>query len=278
MDEFSGQSEDLENQVAALLQDIYRKFRLDYRNYSLSFLGRRTEAFAKTHDIKTFDALAKKLLSDETALELFAASLSLPTTRMFRDEEVFKQIRASVIPYLTKTQLDKVWCAGCSTGEEAYSLAIILKEELEDRKVLTFATDFSERSLHKAEKGIYSLRRMRAYTSSYMAAGGRADFSDYYSSDDENAIMNAQLKRNIVFAQHNLVTDSTFNEFDLILCRNVLIYFNKQLQEHVLSLLFQSLRPGGILVLGDKESLRTMIPRLNFAEVDHSLRIYRRSG
>ncbi len=230
MDEFSGQSEDLENQVAALLQDIYRKFRLDYRNYSPSFLGRRTVAFAKTHDIKTFDALAKKLLSDETALELFVASLSLPTTRMFRDEEVFKQIRASVIPYLTKTQLDKVWCAGCSTGEEAYSLAIILMEELEDRKVLTFATDFSERSLHKAEKGIYSLRRMRAYTSSYMAAGGRADFSDYYSSDDENAIMNAQLKRNIVFAQHNLVTDSTFNEFDLILCRNVLIYFNKQLQ------------------------------------------------
>lgn len=278
MDEFSGQSEDLENQVAALLQDIYRKFRLDYRNYSPSFLGRRTVAFAKTHDIKTFDALAKKLLSDETALELFAASLSLPTTRMFRDEEVFKQIRASVIPYLTKTQLDKVWCAGCSTGEEAYSLAIILKEELEDRKVLTFATDFSERSLHKAEKGIYSLRRMRAYTTSYMAAGGRADFSDYYSSDDENAIMNAQLKRNIVFAQHNLVTDSTFNEFDLILCRNVLIYFNKQLQEHVLSLLFQSLRPGGILVLGDKESLRTMIPRQNFAEVDRSLRIYRRSG
>jgi len=278
MDEFSGQSEDLENQVAALLQDIYRKFRLDYRNYSPSFLGRRTVAFAKTHDIKTFDALAKKLLSDETALELFVASLSLPTTRMFRDEEVFKQIRASVIPYLAKTQLDKVWCAGCSTGEEAYSLAIILNEELEDRKVLTFATDFSERSLHKAEKGIYSLRRMRAYTSSYMAAGGRSDFSDYYSSDDENAIMNAQLKRSIVFAQHNLVTDSTFNEFDLILCRNVLIYFNKQLQEHVLSLLFQSLRPGGILVLGDKESLRTMISRQNFAEVDRSLRIYRRSG
>lgn len=276
MNELSENSADFANQVASLLLVIYRNYHHDFRNYSSSFLCRRTVAYARKHEFETFDALARKLLSDESELKRFIASLSLPTTRMFRDEGVFKQIRDTVIPNLAQTQLDKVWSAGCSTGEEAYSLAILLKEEL-DRKVITFATDFSERSLHAAQKGIYSLRRMRAYTSSYMISGGRADFSNYYSSDDENAIINAQLKRNIVFAQHNLVTDSTFNEFDLILCRNVLIYFNRELQEHVLTLLFQSLRPGGILILGDKESLRSMFSRQNFVEVDHALRIFRRA-
>ncbi len=275
MDEFNEHSADFANQVASLLLVIYRNYHHDFRNYSSSFLCRRTVAYARKHEFETFDSLARKLLSDENELERFIASLSLPTTRMFRDEAVFKQIRETVLPYLAQTQLDKVWSAGCSTGEEAYSLAILLKEEI-DRRVITFATDFSEKSLHSAEKGIYSLRRMRAYTSSYMISGGRADFSNYYSSDDENAIMNTQLKRNIVFAQHNLVTDSSFNEFDLILCRNVLIYFNRELQEHVLSLLFQSLRPGGILILGDKESLRSMTSRRNFVEIDRALRIFRR--
>jgi chemotaxis protein methyltransferase CheR len=277
MNELFDDSQDFENRVAALLQDIYRKHHFDYRNYSQSFLSRRTVAYAKRQNFETVEALAKKILSDESELERFVDSLSLPTTRMFRDAGVFQQIRRTVIPYLNETQLDKVWCAGCSTGEEAYSVAIILNEETKNRKILTFATDFSEKCLHEAKRGIYPIRRMRAYTASYLASGGRADFSDYYSSDDENAMINAELKRNIVFAQHNLATDSSFNEFDLILCRNVLIYFNKQLQEHVLNLFYESLRPGGILILGDKESIRSIIPQKKFSEVDRAFRIFKRA-
>ncbi len=269
-------SADFEDQVAALFHDIYRQYGVDYRKYAASFLCRRTVAYAKKLNFDSVDALVKELLHDEAVLHAFINSLSLPTTRMFRDAELFQKIRSLVIPELAKSGLNKVWSAGCSTGEEAYSLAIILKEELTDRKVLTFATDFSEKSLFMAKKGIYSLRRSRAYTAGYLASGGTSDFSHYYSSDDENAMMNQDLKRSIVFAQHNLVTDSSFNEFDLILCRNVLIYFNIQLQEQVLRLLYESLRPGGILVLGDKESIMSILPRHNFLAFDRPLRIYKK--
>ncbi len=152
----------------------------------------------------------------------------------------------------------------------------MLKEELPGKKLVTFATDYSEKSLRIARKGIYSLRRMRVYTQAYLESGGTQDFSSYYFADQENAIMNENLKRDLVFALHNLVTDSTFNEFDLIFCRNVLIYFNRKLQQHVMQLLFRSLRPGGILVLGDKESLRSMISEGAFEEVDRFSRIFRK--
>lgn len=278
MNELFDDSQEFEDQVTALFQDIYREHHIDYRNYSASFLSRRTVAYARKQNFETVEALGQKLLKDASELAQFIDSLSLPTTRMFRDAGVFQEIRSTVIPYLLETQLDKVWSAGCSTGEEAYSLAITLKEETKNRKIITFATDFCEKSLHAAKKGIYPIRRMRAYTSSYLASGGSADFSDYYSSDDENAMINAELKRNVVFAQHNLATDSSFNEFDLILCRNVLIYFNKQLQEHVLNLFYESLRPGGILILGDKESIRSILPQKNFSEVDRAFRIFKRAG
>lgn len=266
-----------ERLIVDLLQELYRRFRLDYRNYSPTFLSRRITAYAKKSNLYSIEDLVQNLLENEKNLDVFIESLSLPTTRMFRDAAVFQLMRDTVIPLLDKKHLSKVWSAGCSTGEEAYSLAIVLKEELPDRKVLTFATDLSERSLYTAKKGIYQLRRMRAYTSGYQAGGGRAEFSNYYTADHENAMMNAELKTNIVFAQHNLVTDSTFNEFDLILCRNVLIYFNRSLQEHVLNLLMESLRPGGILILGDKESIRSMSPRKDLLDIDRAYRIYQKT-
>lgn len=268
----------LDTEIAELLQRVYQKFGADYRNYSPTFLNRRLNAHLAKQGFDSLEELEEKIFVSEDELNQFFSALSLPTTRMFRDAYVFKEIRQYVIPYLSQTHFTKVWSAGCSTGEEAYSLSILLKEEKPDSKILTYATDMNEKSLYAARKGIYQLRKMRAYTVAYLASGGTGDFSDYYTSDHENAMMNADLKRNIVFAQHNLVTDSSFNEFDLILCRNVLIYFNRDLQAHVLSVLQQSLRPGGILVLGDKESLRSIVPVGGFKEVDRINRIYVRAN
>ncbi|HNB23429.1 MAG TPA: protein-glutamate O-methyltransferase CheR [Candidatus Melainabacteria bacterium] len=277
MDPSSVNSSLSEQVVVELLEDLYRRFGLDYRNYSHTFIARRIISFARKSSFDSIEELVQNILNNDKQMESFVDSLSLPTTRMFRDPEVFRLLRDMIIPSLAVNHLSKVWSAGCSTGEEAYSLSIVLKEELPERKILTFATDLSERALYTARKGIYKLRRMRTYTSGYIAAGGKADFSNYYTADHENAIMNEELKRSMVFAQHNLVTDSSFNEFDLILCRNVLIYFNRLLQAQVVTLLMNSLRPGGVLILGDKESISSMSPRKNLVELDRTYRIYRKT-
>lgn len=262
--------------IAPLLQEIYRHTGADYRNYSQTFIGRRLSVFLRNNGLSSLDELKLVLFENDHLLHELFDVLSLPTTRMFRDAIVYRLIREKVIPELSASRLEKVWSAGCSTGEEAYSLSIILKEELPGKKLVTFATDYSEKSLRIARKGIYSLRRMRVYTQAYLESGGMRDFSSYYFADHEHAIMNEELKCDVVFALHNLVTDATFNEFDLILCRNVLIYFNRKLQQHVMQLLFRSLRPGGILVLGDKETLRAMIPDNYYQEVDRYSRIFRK--
>jgi len=262
--------------VAQLLQELYRRTGADYRNYSPTFLGRRFAAILRKNGFSCVSEMEEVLFQSDHYMHELLDALSLPTTRMFRDAHVFQSLRKKVIPELSQSRLEKVWSAGCSTGEEAYTLSIIFKEELPDRKVITFATDHNERSLHTARKGIYPLRRMRLYTSAYLDAGGIYDFSRYYFADSENAVMLDDLKRNLVFALHNLVTDATFNEFDLILCRNVLIYFNRQLQLQVLNLLFQSMRAGGILILGDKESLKSMMPERSYEEVDRFSRIFRK--
>ncbi|MBA3859346.1 MAG: chemotaxis protein CheR [Cyanobacteria bacterium PR.3.49] len=264
------------DEIAPILQEIFRRTGADYRNYSATFLERRFSAFLLSNGLSSLAELKLVLFENRELLQELFDVLALPTTRMFRDAPVFRMVREKVIPELAASRLEKVWSAGCSTGEEAYSLSIMLKEELPGKKLVTFATDYSEKSLRIARKGIYSLRRMRVYTQAYLESGGTQDFSSYYFADQENAIMNENLKRDLVFALHNLVTDSTFNEFDLIFCRNVLIYFNRKLQQHVMQLLFRSLRPGGILVLGDKESLRSMISEGAFEEVDRFSRIFRK--
>jgi chemotaxis protein methyltransferase CheR len=263
-------------EIAALLQEIHRRTGADYRDYSPTFLCRRFAAFLRKNGLSSLAELNRLIFKNEQLLDEVLDALSLPTTRMFRDGVVFRQIRQLVIPDLAATCLEKIWSAGCSTGEEAYSLSILFKEEMPGKKLVTFATDHNEKSLRIARKGIYSLRRMRAYTQAYLESGGTGDFSSYYFADQENAIMDESVKRDLVFALHNLVTDSSFNEFDLILCRNVLIYFNRKMQQQVMQLLFRSLRPGGILVLGDKESLRSMIAESSFEEVDRYSRIFRK--
>lgn len=263
-------------EIVALLHAIFRHSGYDYRNYSFPSIRRRVISFIRKNRWSSVSELSEKVLTDQAQLHALLFSLSIPTTYMFRDVNVFRTLREDIVPILRQSSHIKVWSAGCSTGEEAYSLSILLKEEQAYDKTLLYATDVSERALAAAKKGVYPLRRMRDYTSAYQSSGGKTDFSVYYTADSENAIMHSSLKQNIVFGQHNLVTDSSFNEFDLIMCRNVLIYFNRELQNHVLDLLHDSLRPGGFLILGDKESLSIYPSHSNYKDFDRVLRIYQK--
>jgi chemotaxis protein methyltransferase CheR len=216
------------------------------------------------------------VLHDPAAFERLLHALTVNVTSMFRDPDFFRFFRTSVVPLLRSYPFIRFWCVGCSTGEEAYSLAILLEEErLYDRSRI-YATDLDERALEKAKDGIFPLSVMQEYTSNYLKAGGTRDFSDYYTAAYENAILGPSLRRNMVFAQHNLVTDGSFNEFHVILCRNVLIYFNPVLQARVHNLLFESLARLGILCLGDKESLRFTPHEQEYEPLNEGLKAYRR--
>jgi chemotaxis protein methyltransferase CheR len=217
-----------------------------------------------------------RLLYDESFFQVFVREFSITVTDMFRDPHVYLSLRKNVIPLLKTYPFVKIWHAGCATGEEAYSLAIVLKEEgLYDRATL-FATDFNDTALDKAKKGIYALDNARKFTANYQAAGGKTSFSEYYNARYEAMAINQSLRKNITFANHNLVTDAVFGEMQLILCRNVLIYFEKELQDRVLHLFSDSLTHGGILCLGTKESLRFSSVGKCFQAVDEDAKIYRK--
>jgi chemotaxis protein methyltransferase CheR len=195
---------------------------------------------------------------------------------MFRDPEFYRSLRENVIPILKTYPFIKIWHAGCSSGEEAYSMAILIQEEgLSDRTTI-YATDFNQQILNRAKEGIFSNKMMKEYSSNYRLSGGQESFSDYYTSDDNNVIMNHSLKKKIVWANHNLVTDSVFAEINLILCRNVLIYFDRNLQNKVQSLFYNSLMNGGILCLGTKESLRFTDYSTEYSVLDEKQRIFKK--
>jgi len=226
--------------------------------------------------INNISQLQIKVLNDVTFASTLLQDLSINVTEMFRDPGFYKSVRENVIPVLKTYPFLKIWHAGCSTGEEAYSMAIILKEEgLADRTTI-YATDFNQQVLNKAKEGIFSNRLMKEYTANYQLSGGKESFSDYYTSDDNNVIMNQSLKNKIVWANHNLVTDSVFAEVNLILCRNVLIYFDRKLQNKVQLLFHNSLISGGILCLGTKESLRFTDLHEEYSVVDEKHRIFKK--
>jgi chemotaxis protein methyltransferase CheR len=196
---------------------------------------------------------------------------------MFRDKEFYKSLRENVIPILKTYPFIKIWHAGCSTGEEAYSMAIIMEEEGLYNRVIIYATDFNQQALNQAKEGIFSTSKIKEYTINYQLSGGKESFSKYYTSHYDNVIMNQSLKKNIVWANHNLVTDSVFAEVNLILCRNVLIYFDKDLQNKVQRLFYNSLVNGGILCLGSKEGLRFTDLYEKYTELDKKQRIFKKN-
>lgn len=248
--------EPIDVEIATLLTAVNEKFGYDFRNYSRAHIKRRILNRLTMSGIKDFNEMQRLILNDKAFASKFLQDLSITVTEMFRDPDFYKSVREQVIPILKTYPFIKIWHAGCATGQEAYSMAILLKEEgIYDRTII-YATDFNQEALSQARSGIYPNKLMKEYTANYQLAGGKESFSDYYTSSYDMVIMNSDLKKNIVWANHNLVTDAVFAEVNMVLCRNVLIYFDKDLQGHVHSLFHESLMKGGILCLGSKESLR----------------------
>ena len=259
-----------------ILEAIYQKYGYDFRNYAKASLRRRLRYRLSQSNLKTISEMQHKLLNDKEFFDTLLLDLTINVTEMFRDPSFFKALKEIVIFELKKQPFIKVWHAGCSSGEEIYSTAILLKENGMYESSLIYATDTNEMVLDKAKSGIFPIEKMKDFTVNYRKAGGLASFADYYTARYDNAIMDNSLKKNIVFSNHNLVTDSVFGEMDLIMCRNVLIYFNRELQDRVFRLFLDSLRPGGFLCLGSKETVRFSSLSGNFENVIEKERVYRR--
>ncbi len=263
-------------EIELLLEAIYRHYGHDFRAYAFSSLRRRLRKRMDAEQVSTFSGLQDRVLHDEEAMARLLADMSVNVSGMFRDPTFFAALRREVVPILRTYPFVRIWHAGCASGEEVYALAILLEEEgLYDRARI-YATDMNVDVLDKARRGIFPLARMREYTSSYLAAGGTRSFSEYYTANYDGALFDPRLRRNVLFAHHNLATDGPFSEFNLILCRNVLIYFARPLKERVLSLFESSFAPFGILCLGRRESLRFTSADAAYEALDESERIYRR--
>jgi chemotaxis protein methyltransferase CheR len=274
---FSQQTQFVEEiELSLLLEGIYRQYGFDFRNYALSSLRRRVWNFMRNENIASISLLQDRVLHDRTWLERFLYSLSVNVSAMFRDPPFYRALRKEVVPLLRTYPFVRIWLAGVSMGEEVYSLAILLKEEGIYERCRIYATDINEAVLKKAKEGIYSIDLMQTYTSNYIKAGGTASFSDYYTAAYERVILKSSLRENVVFAQHNLASDASFNEFHVILCRNVMIYFNSQLQAHVHHLLHESLVMFGVLGLGAKETMKFSPHESAYEEIDSAARLYRR--
>jgi chemotaxis protein methyltransferase CheR len=259
-----------------LLTGIARRWGYDFRDYAPASLRRRVRRAVRLEGVSSLSALQERVLRDPEAFQRFISCLSVQVTGMFRDPAVFRALRTQVLPLLRTYPYVRIWDAGCSTGEEAYSLAILLAEEGMLEKTRIYATDLSDDLLRQARSGVLPLRDMRSHTAAYHRAGGRRDFSEYYSADHQNALLRDDLRRVIVFSQHNLAHDGSFNEFQLILCRNVMIYFDQPLRERVHRLLYESLVTFGVLAVGVKETLRYTPYADRYEGLAESLGLYRR--
>ncbi|CAM4450117.1 CheR family methyltransferase [Paenibacillus tarimensis] len=269
--------EELERiEIELLLEGLYRMYGYDFRNYAFSSVRRRIWHRVHSERLETITALAERMLHDRSCMERLLADMTIHVTEMFRDPEAFRSFREHVVPMLKTYPFIRVWHAGCSTGEEVYSMAILLHEEGLLEKTRIYATDTNADVLDQAKKGLFPLERMQLYTRNYMEAGGTQSFSHYYTARYDSVIFHSFLKSNIVFGQHNLVTDGSFNEFNVIFCRNVMIYFNKSLQDHVHGLLYDSLSTFGILALGTKESINFTRHADKYEELDTTNRLYRK--
>jgi chemotaxis protein methyltransferase CheR len=264
-------------ELQLILEAIYLKYGYDFRHYSKASIRRRVASRFMKSKFTSMAQMQNQILNDPNFFQSLLLDLTVNVTEMFRDPSFYLALRKNVIPLLKTYPFIKIWHAGCATGEEVYSMAILLKEEGLLHKSIIYATDINEMVLLKAREGIYSIDRIKAYTQNYQQSGGSESFSNYYTAKYDAAIINASLKKNIVFSQHNLATDNVFGEMHLILCRNVLIYFNRDLQDRVIGLFHDSLIRKGILALGSKESIRFTRARDQFSELVGPEKIYQKS-
>ena len=269
--------DDLEEiELGLLLEGIFRKYGFDFREYAAASLRRRVWRRVHAEGLTTISELQARLLHDPACMERLLLDLSINVTAMFRDPSFYSSFRAKVVPQLRTYPFTRIWVAGCSTGEEVYSLAILLREEGVYDRTRIYATDINESVLDSARTGVFPLEKMREYTQNYIKAGGTQAFSEYYVAKYDGAQFQRSLIDNVVFAQHNLVSDRSFNEFNVIVCRNVMIYFDRVLQDRVHDLFYESLVTFGVLGLGHKESVRFSPHADQFEELDPAEKLYRK--
>ncbi|MGN7765146.1 CheR family methyltransferase [Paenibacillus sp. 22594] len=274
----TGIKQELEQiEIELLLSGVHRLYGYDFRNYALPSLKRRIWHHVHAENVPSISALQEKVLHNRDCFERFVYSLSIPVTEMFRDPGLFLTFRQKVIPLLRTYPYIRIWHAGCSTGEEVYSMAILLHEEGLYDKARIYATDMNARSLQQAKEGVYEISKMKQYTKNYMEAGGTRAFSEYYTAKYNSVILQPYLRKNVIFAEHNLATDTSFNEFNVIFCRNVMIYFNDELRDHVHGLFHESLSRFGVLVLGSKESIHFTRFSDSYEPLDRVEKIYRKN-
>ncbi|MGN7360584.1 CheR family methyltransferase [Paenibacillus sp. SAF-054] len=263
-------------ELELLLEGVHRLYGYDFRNYALPSLRRRIWHFIHSENLKTISALQERVLHQRPVFERMVHNLSIPVTEMFRDPGLFLTFRKKIVPLLRTYPYIRIWHAGCSTGEEVYSMAILLHEEGLYDKARIYATDMNDRSLETAKQGIFGIEKMKLYTKNYIEAGGTRSFSEYYTAKYNSVIFKPFLQKNIIFAEHNLATDRSFNEFNVIFCRNVMIYFNDTLRDQVHGLFHESLSRFGILVLGSKESIQFTEYSDCYEPLDRVEKIYRK--
>ncbi len=263
-------------EIELLLEAIYRHYGFDFRAYAYASMRRRLWKRIEAERLSSISELQARVLHDPDAMQALLLDLSVNVTAMFRDPAFYRVFRELVVPTLRTYPFIRVWCAGCSSGEEVYSTAIVLEEEGLLERSRIYATDINDVVLRRARAGIFPLNRMQEYTENYIKAGGKKSFSEYYTAKYDGAIFSPALTRHAVFAQHNLVTDRSFSEFHVIFCRNVLIYFDRRLQEQVHALFYDSLVMFGTLGLGSKETLRLSKYEPCYERLDPREKVYRK--
>lgn len=267
-------NEDIE--IKCLLEALHEKSGHDFRHYSQAHIKRRVKHALSMCDAPNISQMIHQVIYDDAFMETILHQLSINVTEMFRDPDFYLAVRKKVVPLLATWPHVKIWHAGCATGEEMYSMAILLEEEGIYGKCKIYGTDFSPAAIAEARKGVYKVEHIKNYTANYMKAGGKESFSDYYTAKYDYAMIDKSLKKNMTFAEHNLAIDSVFSEVNMVVCRNVMIYFDRDLQRRVFNLFSESLCPGGILCLGSKETLGPEYRNL-FEPVDEKEKIYKRS-
>jgi chemotaxis protein methyltransferase CheR len=266
--------QDLE--IRLLLQGVYERYGYDFRDYALSSQRRRIRQCLRDEGLATVSALQDRILHDPSAVERLVTALSVSVTSLFRHPGFYRAFRQRAAPILRTYPVVRVWHAGCATGEEVYSMAILLREEGLYERAQIYATDVNAAALRQATEGTVAVGTLREASSCYVLGGGRARLAEYYTVSGARAAFDPALRKNVVFAEHNLATDRSFNEFNVIICRNVLIYFNRPLQERVHSLLYGSLGRRGFLGLGNRETIRFTPYEDRYEVVDWADRLYRK--
>lgn len=268
--------EDIEFRL--LLEAVLRKYHYDFRGYSIASLRRRLRQARERLGCRTFSQLQDRVLHDPSVFPTLLSYLTVQVSELFRDPAYFRAIREQVVPYLRTYPSLKVWVAGCSTGEEVYSLAILFREEGVEDRTMIYGTDINPEALRKAEAGVYELDRIPLFTENHRKSGGKSSLSDYYTAAYGGAVFDKSLRRRAVFSDHSLAADEVFAEVQFVSCRNVLIYFDRELQNRAIGLFHDSLSHKGFLGLGARESLRFTQHAGSFEEFDREERIYRKRG